>query len=117
VVNDTYHALILRIAGNKVLTQSLPLTRNIPYLSSRVVHWYKGNDAEGLNHLRSFHAQHHAIFLAICTRDGYSAENVMRCHIVLGSQQIQVCAPPARQRGAGRAGRNRPTPRDAQTHG
>jgi len=88
-VNDRFHRLILDSADNEVLSQSLGLATSIPYASSRVVHWYKDKDPEGLFHLRTFHAQHHAIFRAICNGDGSTAENVMRGHIAYAADQIQ----------------------------
>jgi GntR family transcriptional regulator, vanillate catabolism transcriptional regulator len=88
-VNDAFHRMIIGSAGNAVLSQSLSAATNIPYSSTRIVHWYKEKDPTGLYQLRNFHAQHHAIFRAICAGEGYRAETVMRGHIAEAADQIQ----------------------------
>jgi GntR family transcriptional regulator, vanillate catabolism transcriptional regulator len=88
-VNDKFHNLIIQIAGNEVLTQTLSIATSIPYASTRVVHWYKNKDREGLFHLKTFHSQHHAIFRAICSGDGSLAESLMGGHIGYAADQIR----------------------------
>jgi GntR family transcriptional regulator, vanillate catabolism transcriptional regulator len=88
-INDGFHRLIVRAAGNPVLLQALNAATNIPYSSSRVSHWYEEADPEGLFALRGFHAQHHAIFRAICDGEGYRAETIMRGHIGSACEQMR----------------------------
>jgi GntR family transcriptional regulator, vanillate catabolism transcriptional regulator len=88
-VNDKFHNLIIQIAGNEVLMQTLSIATSIPYSSTRVVHWYKYKDPEGLFHLKTFHSQHHAIFRAICDGDGSLAESLMLGHIGYAADQIR----------------------------
>ena len=80
-INDHFHRFIVEAANNAVLGQALGIATNIPYSSSRMAHWYKEDDPEGLFQLRSLHAQHHAILEAIRAGDGYRAEILMRGHI------------------------------------
>ncbi|MGE4430326.1 MAG: GntR family transcriptional regulator [Sphingobium sp.] len=80
-INDRFHRFIVEAAGNPVLAQALGIASNIPYSSSRVAHWYKEDDPEGLYQLRSLHEQHHAILNAIRAGEGYRAETLMRGHI------------------------------------
>jgi len=87
--NHRFHQLICQTADNDVLTQALQTATNIPYSSSRVAHWFSEDDPEGLFSLRAFHAQHHAIFKAICEGDGYRAETIMRGHIANAADQIR----------------------------
>jgi GntR family transcriptional regulator of vanillate catabolism len=87
--NDRFHQLICQTADNKVLTQALQTATNIPYSSSRVAHWFREDDPDGLFSLRAFHAQHHAIFKAICEGEGYRAETIMRGHIANAADQIR----------------------------
>ncbi len=87
--NHRFHQLICRTADNAVLNQALLTATNIPYSSSRVSHWFRDDDPEGLFALRAFHAQHHAIFKAICDGEGYRAETIMRGHIANAAVQIR----------------------------
>jgi GntR family transcriptional regulator, vanillate catabolism transcriptional regulator len=88
-INDRFHRLIFQAASNPVLVQALNTANNIPYSSSRVSHWYDEGDLEGLFALRAFHAQHHAIFHAICGGEGYRAETIMRSHIGSAAEQMR----------------------------
>ncbi len=87
--NHRFHQLIFQTADNEVLSQALQTATNIPYSSSRVAHWFSEDDPEGLFALRAFHAQHHAIFKAICNGEGYRAETIMRSHIAAAAEQIR----------------------------
>jgi GntR family transcriptional regulator of vanillate catabolism len=87
--NHRFHQLIFQTADNEVLTQALQTATNIPYSSSRVAHWFREDDPDGLFSLRAFHAQHHAIFKAICNGEGYRAETIMRGHIANAAEQIR----------------------------
>lgn len=87
--NHRFHELICRTADNLVLNQALSAATNIPYSSSRVAHWFSDDDPEGLFSLRAFHAQHHAIFKAMCAGEGYRAEMIMRGHIANAAEQIR----------------------------
>ena len=87
--NHRFHQLIFQTADNEVLTQALQTATNIPYSSSRVAHWFREDDPDGLFSLRAFHAQHHAIFKAICNGEGYRAETIMRSHIASAAEQIR----------------------------
>lgn len=88
-INDQFHRFIVEAAGNAVLAQSLGSASNIPYSSSRVAHWYREGDAEGLFQLRTLHAQHHAILRAIRNGEGYRAETLMRGHIAGAADEIR----------------------------
>lgn len=88
-INDRFHRLIMEAADNAVLNQALTTATNIPYSSSRVAHWYKDEDPEGLFALRAFHAEHHALFRAICAGQGQRAETIMRSHIANAADQIR----------------------------
>ena len=87
--NHRFHQLICQTADNEVLTQALQTATNIPYSSSRVAHWFREDDPDGLFSLRAFHAQHHAIYKAICEGEGYRAETIMRGHIANAAEQIR----------------------------
>ncbi|MDP3550763.1 MAG: GntR family transcriptional regulator [Novosphingobium sp.] len=87
--NHRFHQLIFQTADNEVLTQALQTATNIPYSSSRVAHWFREDDPDGLYSLRAFHAQHHAIYKAICNGEGYRAETIMRGHIANAAEQIR----------------------------
>ena len=82
--DDTDRVMFLEVLG-----QALNNATNIPYSSSRVAHWYKENDPQGLFELRTLHAQHHAILRAIKARDGYRAETLMRGHIAGAADGIR----------------------------
>lgn len=88
-INDEFHRFIVEAADNAVLGQALSIATNIPYSSSRVAHWYKEDDSEGLFQLRSLHAQHHAILEAIRAGEGYRAEMLMRGHIAGSADGIR----------------------------
>jgi GntR family transcriptional regulator of vanillate catabolism len=88
-INDRFHRFIVEAANNAVLAQSLSSASNIPYSSSRVAHWYREGDAEGLFQLRTLHAQHHAILRAIRNGEGYRAETLMRGHIAGAADEIR----------------------------
>lgn len=88
-INDQFHRFIVDAADNAVLGQALNIATNIPYSSSRMAHWYKEDDPEGLFQLRSLHAQHHAILEAIRMGEGYRAETLMRGHIAGSADGIR----------------------------
>ncbi|MET0376865.1 MAG: GntR family transcriptional regulator [Rhizorhabdus sp.] len=88
-INDQFHRFIVDAADNAVLGQALTIATNIPYSSSRVAHWYKEDDPEGLFQLRALHAQHHAILVAIRAGEGYRAEMLMRGHIAGSADGIR----------------------------
>lgn len=87
--NHRFHQLICQTADNEVLTQALQTATNIPYASSHVAHWFREDDPDGLFSIRAFHAQHHAVFKAICEGEGYRAETIMRGHIANAADQIR----------------------------
>jgi GntR family transcriptional regulator, vanillate catabolism transcriptional regulator len=76
-MNHGFHQTILLETCNSLLRVLAARTLAIPFLSSRVVHWH--------NYKRIYrsHEDHHAIFDAICEREGTRAESVMREHIYL----------------------------------
>jgi GntR family transcriptional regulator of vanillate catabolism len=88
-VNDAFHNFVIKAADNAVLAQSLTMAMNIPYSSSRIAHWYKEGDPEGLFQLRAFQAQHHALLRAIRAGEGYRAETIMRGHIAAAAEGIR----------------------------
>jgi GntR family transcriptional regulator of vanillate catabolism len=88
-MNDTFHQMIVGGAGNKALGDAWTRVTNIPYASSRVVHWFDENDTEGLYQLKFVHSQHHAVLRAICDRDGYRAETKMRGHVEYTAEHIR----------------------------
>jgi GntR family transcriptional regulator, vanillate catabolism transcriptional regulator len=88
-INDSFHRFIVAAADNAVLGQALSNATNIPYSSSRVAHWYREEDPEGLFQLRTLHAQHHAILRAIRDGEGYRAETLMRGHIAGAADGIR----------------------------
>jgi GntR family transcriptional regulator, vanillate catabolism transcriptional regulator len=88
-MNDRFHSLLVKAADNGALSDALSRATNIPYSSSRVVHWFEDDDIEGLFQLRHVHGQHHAIFKAICDGEGYRAEMAMRGHIEYTAHHIR----------------------------
>ena len=89
-MNDRFHKLLLESTSNGALIDSLSRTTNIPYSSSRVVHWFEEDDLEGLYQLRFTHSHHHAIYNAICMGEGYRAEMAMRAHIGFTADHIRA---------------------------
>jgi len=89
-VNDRFHTLIVQCADNLPLQEALAVTTNIPYTSSKAVHWFDGDDMEGLFQLRTVHSQHHSIYKAICQGEGYRAETIMRGHIAYAADHIRT---------------------------
>ena len=90
VVNSRFHSLLMQNTCNIPLMEALTKVSNIPYASSRVVHWFEEGDDDGLFQLRAVHAQHHAIFRAICAREAYRAETAMRGHIDFAANHIRL---------------------------
>jgi GntR family transcriptional regulator, vanillate catabolism transcriptional regulator len=88
-MNDQFHNLLVKAANNGALSDALSRATNIPYSSSRVVHWFEDDDVEGLFQLRHVHTQHHTIFKAIIDGEGYRAEMVMRGHIEYAAHHIR----------------------------
>lgn len=82
-MNDLYHQTILAESRNTSLQETAARTLSNPFLSSRVVHWH--------NYRRIYrsHEDHHAIFNAICGRQGARAEAMMREHIYLAIGHIE----------------------------
>lgn len=89
-LNHRFHSLIMEAADNRALTDALRRVTNIPYSSSRVVHWFDETDVQGLYQLRFVHTQHHSIFQAICAGEGYRAEGAMRGHISFAAEHISA---------------------------
>jgi GntR family transcriptional regulator, vanillate catabolism transcriptional regulator len=89
-INHRFHSLIFEAADNRALNDAMRRVTNIPYSSSRVVHWFEEDDPNGLYLLRMVHSQHHAIFKAICGGEGYRAELVMRGHIAMAADHIRA---------------------------
>ena len=87
-INDEFHRFIVEASGNLALAQALSFATNIPYSSSRVSHWFKEGDPEGLLQLRTLHEQHHAILRAVQSGEGYRAETLMRSHIAGAAESI-----------------------------
>jgi GntR family transcriptional regulator of vanillate catabolism len=88
-MNDTFHRLIVGASGNMALCDAWTRVTNIPYSSSRVVHWFDETDVEGFHELKFVHAEHHAILRAILEGDGYRAETKMRGHIEHAAEHIR----------------------------
>jgi GntR family transcriptional regulator of vanillate catabolism len=89
-MNDRFHRLLIDSTNNAALIDSLSRATNIPYSSSRVIHWFEDDDVEGLYQLRFTHSFHHAIFRAICRGEGYRAELTMRSHISYSADHIRA---------------------------
>ena len=88
-MNDRFHRLLVESTNNGALIDALARATNIPYSSSRVVHWFEEDDLEGLFSLRFVHSQHHSILQAIAHGEGYRAEMTMRAHISFTSDHIR----------------------------
>jgi GntR family transcriptional regulator, vanillate catabolism transcriptional regulator len=88
-MNDKFHRLLTESTNNAALIDALSRATNIPYSSSRVVHWFEDDDIEGLFALRFVHSQHHQIYEAICRGEGYRAEMTMRSHIGFTADHIR----------------------------
>jgi GntR family transcriptional regulator, vanillate catabolism transcriptional regulator len=88
-MNDKFHRLLIESTNNSALVDALSRATNIPYSSSRVVHWFEDDDMEGLFALRFVHSQHHQIYKAICHGEGYRAEMTMRAHIGFAADHIR----------------------------
>jgi GntR family transcriptional regulator, vanillate catabolism transcriptional regulator len=88
-VNNRFHRLLMESTNNGALIDALSRATNIPYSSSRVVHWFEDEDVEGLYQLRFTHSYHHAIYEAICQGEGYRAEMAMRAHIDFSAHHIR----------------------------
>jgi GntR family transcriptional regulator of vanillate catabolism len=88
-MNDNFHRLLVESTNNGALIDALARATNIPYSSSRVVHWFEEDDLQGLFALRFVHSQHHSIFQAICQGEGSRAEMTMRAHITFTSDHIR----------------------------
>jgi hypothetical protein len=71
----------LKVPITERIIDALSRATNIPYSSSRVVHWFEDDDMEGLFALGFVHSQHHKVYKAICDGEGYRAEMTMRAHI------------------------------------
>ena len=74
-VNARLHEAIVRAADNRMLKDMIRLCHNIPISSDRNVLW---ND---YGWLRRSHDDHHRMFDAILSRDGWRAEQLMREHV------------------------------------
>ncbi len=88
-VNDELHTILVAAADNPPLAQALNSATNIPYSSSRVVHWFDDADIEGLYQLRMVHRHHHEICEAIEAGAGYRAEMLMRGHIAYAANHVR----------------------------
>jgi GntR family transcriptional regulator of vanillate catabolism len=82
-MNDLFHGRIIELAGNRLLADLIDRTCNIPYASSRVIHWYDFEAVKGSHRL------HHRIYGYIRDRRAVNAEALMREHIYLGIDQIR----------------------------
>jgi GntR family transcriptional regulator, vanillate catabolism transcriptional regulator len=89
-MNNRFHRLLVESTNNGALVDSLSRATNIPYSSSRVVHWFEDDDIEGLYQLRFTHSHHHTIYTAICHGEGYRAELGMRAHISFTADHIRA---------------------------
>jgi|ERR1700733_8614535 len=89
-MNDRFHKLLVESTNNAALIDALARVTNIPYSSSRVVHWFEDDDVEGLYQLRFVHSHHHTIFKAISHGEGYRAELAMRTHISYAADHIRA---------------------------
>jgi GntR family transcriptional regulator, vanillate catabolism transcriptional regulator len=89
-MNDRFHRLLTESTQNGALIDALSRASNIPYSSSRVVHWFEDDDVEGLYQLRFTHSYHHSIYEAICRGEGYRAEIAMRAHIGFTTHHIRT---------------------------
>jgi GntR family transcriptional regulator, vanillate catabolism transcriptional regulator len=89
-MNDRFHRLLVESTYNAALIDALSRATNIPYSSSRVIHWFEDDDTEGLYQLRFTHSHHHTIYNAIVHGEGYRAEMAMRAHISYTADHIRV---------------------------
>jgi GntR family transcriptional regulator, vanillate catabolism transcriptional regulator len=89
-MNNRFHRLLIESTNNGALIDALSRATNIPYSSSRVVHWFEDDDIEGLHQLRFTHSHHHAIYRAVCHGEGYRAELAMRAHIAFSADHIRA---------------------------
>jgi GntR family transcriptional regulator, vanillate catabolism transcriptional regulator len=89
-MNDRFHQLLVENTQNGALIDALSRATNIPYSSSRVIHWFEDDDLDGLYKLRFTHSHHHAIYNAIVHGQGYRAEMAMRAHISFTADHIRA---------------------------
>jgi GntR family transcriptional regulator of vanillate catabolism len=89
-MNNRFHRLLIESTQNGALIDALSRATNIPYSSSRVIHWFEDDDIEGLYQLRFTHSHHHAIYNAIVHGEGYRAEMAMRAHISFTADHIRA---------------------------
>lgn len=83
-MNNNFHQAILTECGNASLIDATQRTLSLPFVSTRVVHWHDYN-AIGTSHFL-----HHAVFKAICRREGDRAEALMREHIWAAAEIIEA---------------------------
>ncbi|MDT9600528.1 GntR family transcriptional regulator [Sphingosinicella rhizophila] len=88
-INDRFHKLIIGSLENSALSSALARVTNIPFASSRVVHWFDEGDVQGLFQLRLTHSQHHSVYEAIKAGQGYRAEVAMGGHIEFAASHIK----------------------------
>jgi len=83
-INDRLHLTILNATMNHTLLDVTGRTLSIPFLSSRVVHWFD------FYQVKRSHQDHHVICESIFRGHGSRAEYAMREHIELGKEIIQA---------------------------
>ena len=74
-MNVLFHATLRAATGNRFFVEALETVSNIPMVSNALVQWYD------FEQVKNYHADHRAIFEAICERQGTRAEALMREHI------------------------------------
>jgi len=88
-MNHHFHTLLMASANNNALRDAWLRVINIPFSSSRVVHWFDDGDVHGLFELRLVHSQHHQIFQSLRNREGFRAETAMKAHIAYAAEHIR----------------------------
>jgi GntR family transcriptional regulator, vanillate catabolism transcriptional regulator len=88
-INGDFHRLIVEAANNSPLSSALQTTMRIPFVSTRVMTWLDGEEAQELFRLRHINSQHHSIYEAIRARDAYQAETAMRWHLARAIKHVR----------------------------
>jgi GntR family transcriptional regulator of vanillate catabolism len=74
-INGDFHDTLLAAARNRMLTEMIRICHHVPVSSSRNIVAFEYRD------VRRRHDDHHRIFEAICAREPWRAEMLMREHV------------------------------------
>lgn len=88
-MNDRFHTLVVRFAGNDALVRAIEVNNRLPFAAASATLPMQASTGDGRRWLQITHYQHHAMLQAIEKREGARAQALAMEHIEIARMNLR----------------------------